>query len=270
MTGVPDWMHAIFGQTLVLAVGATRIAAAFALMPLLSPETVPALVRNSIFLCFGIIVVTLQPQLTEMALPTVQWILVFGKEALVGVVIGFFFGTMLWAFEAAGQIIDAKVGATMAQIVDPLSGHQTSLTGEFLARLANFVFMFSGGLLLMVGTILDSYALWPIGSLTPVLSLRSLSLFEGEFSRLMTIAVMLASPALVVLFLVDAGLGLANRYAPQLNVFALGLAIKAWIATAVLVAMMTGLVQVLLNEMGARPAVILQVLKAMARTAGGP
>lgn len=268
MNGVPDWMNAIFGQTLVLAVGATRIAAAFALMPLLSPETVPPLVRNSIFLCFGIIVVTLQPQLTEMALPTVQWILVFGKEALVGVVIGFFFGTMLWAFESAGQIIDAKVGATMAQIVDPLSGHQTSLTGEFLARLANFVFMFAGGLLLMVGTILDSYVLWPIGSLTPVLSLRSLSLFEGEFARLMTMAVMLASPALVVLFLVDAGLGLANRYAPQLNVFALGLAIKAWIATAVLVAMMTGLVQVLLNEMGARPAVILQVLKTMARTAG--
>jgi type III secretion protein T len=179
------------------------------------------------------------------------------------VVIGFFFGTMLWAFEAAGQIIDAKVGATMAQIVDPLSGHQTSLTGEFLARLANFVFMFSGGLLLMVGVVLDSYAVWPIGSLTPVLSLRSLSLFEGEFSRLMVLAVMLATPALAILYLVDGGLGLVNRYAPQLNVFSLGLAIKSWIATAVVLAMLTGLVQLLLNEIGARPSTILQVLRAM-------
>jgi type III secretion protein T len=234
----PDWLSAIFANTMVLAVGATRIAAAFMLLPLLSPETVPPLVRNSIFLAFG-------------------------KEALIGVVIGFFFGTMLWAFEAAGQIIDAKVGATMAQIVDPLSGHQTSLNGEFLARLANFVFMFSGGLLLLVGTILDSYAIWPIGSLTPVLSLRSLALFEGEFSRLMVLAVMLATPALAILYLVDGGLGLINRYAPQLNVFALGLAIKSWIATAVILAMLTGLVQLLLNEIGARPSTVLQVLKAM-------
>ena len=259
----PDWLSAIFANTMVLAVGATRIAAAFMLLPLLSPETVPALVRNSIFLAFGIIVITLQPQIAHSDLPTVQWILIFGKEALFGVVIGFFFGTMLWAFEAAGQIIDAKVGATMAQIVDPLSGHQTSLTGEFLARLANFVFMFSGGLLLLVGVILDSYAVWPIGSLTPVLSLRSLSLFEGEFSRLMVLAVMLATPALAILYLVDGGLGLVNRYAPQLNVFSLGLAIKSWIATAVILAMLTGLVQLLLNEIGARPSTILQVLKAM-------
>lgn len=261
--GAPDWLSAIFANTLVLAVGATRIAAAFMLLPLLSPETVPALVRNSIFLAFGIVVVTLQPQVAHSDLPTVQWILIFGKEALIGVVIGFFFGTMLWAFEAAGQIIDAKVGATMAQIVDPLSGHQTSLTGEFLARLANFVFMFSGGLLLLVGVILDSYAVWPIGSLTPVLSLRSLALFEGEFARLMVLAVMLATPALAVLYLVDGGLGLVNRYAPQLNVFSLGLAIKSWIATAVVLAMTTGLVQLLLNEIGARPSTILQVLRAM-------
>jgi type III secretion protein T len=248
--GAPDWLSAIFANTMVLAVGATRIAAAFMLLPLLSPETVPPLVRNSIFLAHS-------------DLPTVQWILIFGKEALIGVVIGFFFGTMLWAFEAAGQIIDAKVGATMAQIVDPLSGHQTSLNGEFLARLANFVFMFSGGLLLLVGTILDSYSIWPIGSLTPVLSLRSLALFEGEFSRLMVLAVMLATPALAILYLVDGGLGLINRYAPQLNVFSLGLAIKSWIATAVILAMLTGLVQLLLNEIGARPSTILQVLKAM-------
>jgi type III secretion protein T len=261
--GAPDWLSAIFANTMVLAVGATRIAAAFMLLPLLSPETVPPLVRNSIFLAFGVIVITLQPQIAHSDLPTVQWILIFGKEALIGVVIGFFFGTMLWAFEAAGQIIDAKVGATMAQIVDPLSGHQTSLNGEFLARLANFVFMFSGGLLLLVGTILDSYAIWPIGSLTPVLSLRGLSLFEGEFSRLMVLAVMLATPALAILYLVDGGLGLINRYAPQLNVFSLGLAIKSWIATAVILAMLTGLVQLLLNEIGARPSTILQVLRAM-------
>lgn len=260
-----EGLDSLFDNAILVAVSTTRVATTFLLMPLLSPQTVPAMVRNSIFLIFGLAVLTMQPQVAQMTLPTVQWILLFGKEALVGVVIGFFFATMLWAFEAAGQIIDTKVGATMAQVVDPLSGHQTSLNGEFLGRLANFVFMFSGGLLLLVGTILDSFVIWPIGSLTPVLTMSSLSLFEGEFTRLMTLAVLFASPVLVVLFVTDGALGLVNRYAPQLNVFSLSLSIKAWLATLIILIMMTGLVQTLLNEIMGRHDTVLEVLKAMGR-----
>jgi len=263
-----EGLDSLFDNAILVAVSTTRVATTFLLMPLLSPQTVPAMVRNSIFLVFGLAVLTMQPQVTQMTLPTVQWILLFGKEALVGVVIGFFFATMLWAFEAAGQIIDTKVGATMAQVVDPLSGHQTSLNGEFLGRLANFVFMFSGGLLLLVGTILDSFVIWPIGSLTPVLTMSSLSLFEGEFTRLMTLAVLFASPVLVVLFVTDGALGLVNRYAPQLNVFSLSLSIKAWLATLIILIMMTGLVQTLLNEIMGRHDTVLEVLKAMGRRSG--
>lgn len=260
-----EGLDSLFDNAILVAVSTTRVATTFLLMPLLSPQTVPAMVRNSIFLVFGLAVLTMQPQVAQMTLPTVQWILLFGKEALVGVVIGFFFATMLWAFEAAGQIIDTKVGATMAQVVDPLSGHQTSLNGEFLGRLANFVFMFSGGLLLLVGTILDSFVIWPIGSLTPVLTMSSLSLFEGEFTRLMTLAVLFASPVLVVLFVTDGALGLVNRYAPQLNVFSLSLSIKAWLATLIILIMMTGLMQTLLNEIMGRHDTVLEVLKAMGR-----
>lgn len=260
-----EGLDSLFDNAILVAVSTTRVATTFLLMPLLSPQTVPAMVRNSIFLVFGLAVLTMQPQVAQMTLPTVQWILLFGKEALVGVVIGFFFATMLWAFEAAGQIIDTKVGATMAQVVDPLSGHQTSLNGEFLGRMANFVFMFSGGLLLLVGTILDSFVIWPIGSLTPVLTMSSLSLFEGEFTRLMTLAVLFASPVLVVLFVTDGALGLVNRYAPQLNVFSLSLSIKAWLATLIILIMMTGLVQTLLNEIMGRHDTVLEVLKAMGR-----
>ncbi len=263
-----EGLDSLFDNAILVAVSTTRVATTFLLMPLLSPQTVPAMVRNSIFLVFGLAVLTMQPQVAQMTLPTVQWILLFGKEALVGVVIGFFFATMLWAFEAAGQIIDTKVGATMAQVVDPLSGHQTSLNGEFLGRLANFVFMFSGGLLLLVGTILDSFVIWPIGSLTPALTMSSLSLFEGEFTRLMTLAVLFASPVLVVLFVTDGALGLVNRYAPQLNVFSLSLSIKAWLATLIILIMMTGLVQTLLNEIMGRHDTVLEVLKAMGRRSG--
>jgi type III secretion protein T len=261
-----DFITGIGDNALLVAISATRVSAAFLLLPLLSPDVVPALVRNSIFLIFGLIVLTMQPQIHELGLAPVQWMLLFGKEALIGITIGFFFSTLLWAFESAGQIIDAKVGATIGQVIDPLTGNQTSLHGEFLGRLGNFVFMFSGGLLLLVGVILDSYAIWPIGSIKPVLTMHSLSLFEGEFSRLMTMAVLLASPVLVILFVVDAGLGLVNRFAPQLNVFSLSLSIKSWLATSIVLALLTTLVQMMMNEILERPGVVLNILKAMGRS----
>lgn len=258
-------LQPFFGQSLLVGLALTRIATAFVLLPLLSQETVPALVRNSLFLAFGLIVLAYQPQILSMQLSIPQLMTLFAKEAFVGLVIGFLFGTLLWAFEAAGQIIDTKVGATMAQVVDPLSGHTTSLNGEFLGRLANFVFMFSGGLLLLVGVILESYAVWPISELAPALKPAGVRVFETEFSRLLTYAVVFAAPALVVLFVVDAGLGLVNRYAPQLNVFSLGMAIKAWLATFILLAIAGGLIQLLMNDMASRSDFVLNVLRAIVR-----
>lgn len=260
-----EFLQPLFSQTLLVGLALTRVAAAFALVPLLSPETVPPLVRNSLFLAFGLIILAYQPDLLAAQLTTPQALTLFAKEAFVGVVIGFLFGTLLWAFEAAGQIIDTKVGATMAQVVDPLSGHQTSLNGEFLGRMANFVFIFSGGLLLMVGVILESYAIWPITQLAPQLKPAGVGVFETEFSRLLTYAVVFAAPALVVLFVVDAGLGLINRFAPQLNVFSLGMAIKSWLATAVLLATAAGLIQVLLSDMAQRGPYIIDVLRSIVR-----
>jgi type III secretory pathway component EscT len=143
-------------QILLLGVGTARIACAFVMLPLFANETVPALVRNSIFIGMGLVSLALQPPFDMTAVSATGWVAIFAKEAFVGLIIGFFFGSVLWSLEAAGQIIDTKVGATMAQIVDPLSGHQTSLNGAFLGRLANIVFIFSGGLSLIMRVLIDS------------------------------------------------------------------------------------------------------------------
>ena len=254
-----------YGQALLLAIGVTRVATAFVVLRILSADTVPPLVRNSLFLGFGLIVLALQPDVFALHLTTPGWIALFLREALIGLIVGFFFGTILWAFESAGQIIDAKSGATMAQIVDPLTGAQTSLNGALLGRLANFVFMFSGGLLLLVTALLDSYAVWPIAAAAPSLKPGGVALFEGEFSRLMTLAIMFSAPAVVVLTVVEAGMGLVNRFAPQLNVFSMSLSIKAWLSTLVILATAGLLVQTLVNEVFARPEAIRHVLQVLGR-----
>lgn len=256
-------MGAWADQLLLLGVATTRIAVAFLLLPLFSNEVMPPTVRNSVLISLGLVSLALQPALDMGALTVVGWLSLYAKEVLVGLIIGFFFGSVLYAMEAAGQIIDAKVGSTMAQVVDPLSGHQTSLNGAFLGRLANLVFIFSGGLSLLLLVLVESFALWPISATLPRLAPEGLVLFEVEFGRLMVLATLLAAPILTVLFVIDAGLGLVNRFAQQLNVFQLSMSIKSWTVTALLLLLVPAYVGAVLEDVMSRRQVLTDLLKGL-------
>jgi type III secretion protein T len=248
---------------LLLGLCTTRVAVAFLLLPLLSPDVVPAMVRNALFLSMALLSLALQAAPDTGGWTAMQWALALAKEAFVGGTIGFFFGGMLWAFEAAGQVIDTKAGSSMAQVLDPLSGHQTSLTGAFLARLASWVFMAAGGLMLLVSTVLDSYVLWPLAAPWPALQPAGAQLFEAEFGRILRLTLLVAAPALVLLYVVDGVLGLVNRFAQQLNVFALSLSLKAVLAHWILWIQVALLVDLLQAELLRRPGVVLDTLKAL-------
>ncbi|MBV7256967.1 type III secretion system export apparatus subunit SctT [Pacificimonas sp. WHA3] len=248
---------------LILAVAIVRVAGAFLIVPAFSPDTIPPLVRNSIFVALGLVAAVMSPGLATLAPSAAEWAILFVKEALIGVAIGFFFAAVLWAFEAAGQIIDTKVGLGMASVVDPLSGHQSSVTGQFLGRLANFLFMAAGGFMLLIGTLLESYAIWPITEIMPDFRVATVRLFESEFQRLLTIAVLVAAPVLTILLALDFALGLVNRYAQQLNVFSLSMALKGLLATLVLLIMLGTLVETVLDDIASRPGIARAVLKSM-------
>lgn len=235
---------------LLAALASTRIAVAFMLLPIFSPETVPALVRNAIFLSFGVITLAVQPAITPQLWTAPQWIGLFLREALLGVGFGVLLGAVLWAFEAAGQIVDAKVGATLAQVADPLSGHQTSLSGALLGRLASFVFMAAGGFMMFVGVLVESFAVWPLAQTGLALGRASLRLFETAFAHFAVVSFLIAAPCLVVMYVVDLALGLVNRFAPQLNLIGISMSLKAVGATVVWLLLFGVLVDALVAHIG--------------------
>ena len=253
-------------QVLVLGISLTRIAVAYLILPIFSGQLIPPLVRNSIFVSLGLITLLINPVDALPDASTAHWIQVFASEVFIGLAIGVFFGIFLWAFEAAGILIDSAVGSTIGQVYDPVSGHEVTLYGEFLGRWANFLFMASGGLLLLTGAVLQSYAMWPIG--VPLADLRtaSITLFETEFSRFLTLTVMLASPLLLVTFLVDISMGLINRFAPQLNVLFLSMSIKGFAAALILMLMLSTLTGIFVTELQTNSSEVLEAVKRLFAT----
>ena len=261
LLGAIPWLQ----QLLLVGLVATRFATAFALVPIFSDEIMPTTVRNSLIFTFGLIAFSLQMPPDVQALTPAGWAALFAKEALAGGTIGLFFGTILWAMTSAGELIDNKIGATGAQLSVPVGGFQTGLTGGFFARLGNYVFVGAGGITVLVGAVMESYALWPLQSAAPALDLAKAGFFEGEFGRFFVLVVLLSGPFLVVLYIADAGLGLVNRFAQQLNVFALAAPIKSALAVLMLIPMVPVLVDAVLHDLSERALVASGVLTQLAR-----
>lgn len=218
-------------------------------LPLFSNEAIPSLVRNSVFVTLALIAIVVQPAVDVAAFSTGQWISLFAKEAFIGIAIGIFFGVYLWAFEAAGVLIDTQVGSAMAMVFDPLSGHEVTLFGEFLSLWINYLFLAVGGLLLLVSAVLNSYVAFPLADpVSTSLSAASLTLFESEFGTFVTFALMIASPFIIVIFAIDLSMGLINRYAQQLNVLFLSMSLKSLAAMLMLMVMLPFLMDVLIDQ----------------------
>jgi type III secretion protein T len=248
---------------LLLGLSATRVAVAFLLVPLFTAELIPALVRNAMFMAIALLSLAMQPSGAPLVLSTWQWITMFAKEVFIGATLGFFFAGVMWAFEAGGQVIDTKVGSTQAQVSDPLSGHQTSLYGALFARLASYVFMAGGGFMVFIGALLESYATWPVRLPMPSLQEGGARLFESELGRIMLLTLVVAAPALVLLYMLDGVLGLINRFAQQLNVTTLAMSLKAVAAIWIVWIQIASLVQLLQEDLLSRGGVALRTLRAL-------
>jgi type III secretion protein T len=248
-------------QLLIVGVAATRFAFAFVFVPVFSRDVMPGTVRNSIIVTFGLVALAVQPDFAPEHLSAMDWARMLLKEAVAGGIIGLFFGTVMWALSAAGEIIDTKVGATIGQLVDPLSGTTTSLTGVLLSRFAEVVFVTAGGLTLLVGTVMGSYLLWPLGPGGLAIDMRAVQFFEGEFGRLFALAFIFAAPVLTVLYVVDAALGFLNRFAQSFNVFAMSMPIKAAAAVFVVILTIPLLAQAIVAELSTREEIAGGVLQ---------
>ena len=226
-----------------------RIVSAFGVLPLLSGRNIPALVRNSFYVSLSIMVYPIAAAAPATGATLAGWPLIVVKELFIGLYLGFVFSAVFWAMSAAGNLIDTKVGSSIAGILDPIQGHETSFTGDLLSQMAAWLFMASGAFTLFIELLMTSYTVWPVGHLLPALPAAGRQLVIGEFSSLLTTALMLAAPALVVLSLIDLALGLVNRYAQQLNVFSLTLPIKAWVATWIVMLSLGAFVEVVMRRL---------------------
>jgi type III secretion protein T len=240
-----------------------RLAALFVVFPMFAGEVVTGIVRNGVLLSLACVLYPLAAASVPSApLSGFAWIFLVFKETFIGLVMGFVVSIFLWVVESVGHLIDFQTGASNSTTFDPLTNTEAGPTSRFLVQLVIVLFLTSGGFLTLLGVIFDSYRVWPVFSFYPDMSAAVESFFLRQTDTLMLLTVKLAAPIVMILVVAELGLGLVNRFAPQLNVFSLAMPIKGALAVLMLVTFLSFLYDSL-RQFLAPDQALLRVLRAI-------
>ncbi|MVW70471.1 type III secretion system export apparatus subunit SctT [Bordetella sp. 15P40C-2] len=225
-----------------LALTQPRILAMCVMLPLFTRQVMPGMLRYGICAALGLILApALSPEYAALDLQALDFLLIIAKEIFIGLVLGWMAAIPFWIFEAVGFVIDNQRGASMGAILNPATGSDSSPLGILFNQAYIVFFLVSGGFGLTLTMLYDSFLLWDLWHWTPALRAESVPLMLDQFSKLMRMTLLWASPAVIAMFLAELGLALASRFAPQLQVFFLAMPIKSALALLVLVLYMSTL-----------------------------
>lgn len=225
-----------------LALTQPRILALFLVLPVFNAQLIPGLLRWSLACVVGLLMVpVLHTQVGALEPSAPLLLALIAKEALIGLALGYLAAIPFWVFEAVGFLIDNQRGASIASTLNPLTGNDTSPLGLLCNQAFIVFFMMTGGMLLLLGLLYDSFALWGVAQWWPHWQAEAGVLWLGQLDRLVRLGLLLAAPALVAMFLVELGLALVSRFAPQLQVFFMAMPLKSALAMLVLMLYATAL-----------------------------
>lgn len=240
-------MDTILPSLTVLLLIVARVSAFFVVLPLFSHRTIPASHRIAFAVVLSwMMYYTLDVEPFEI---NGDYILLIIKEVIFGLFIGLLAYIIMSAVQIAGGFIDFQMGFAMANVIDPQTGTQSPLIGQFLNTLALLLLLALNGHHLLLDGIFYSYQFMPMEMIWPAFGQENyVEFIMNTFAGVFAVAFQMSIPIVATIFLVDIALGITARTVPQLNIFVIGFPIKIAVGFLVLVVMM-GVLMAVVQEM---------------------
>ncbi|MDR0678754.1 MAG: flagellar biosynthetic protein FliR, partial [Puniceicoccales bacterium] len=147
----------------IVVVGVVRMGAVFAMLPFFGKRSVMGMGRNSWILGLAIFTypifarVPIDPNVSLSAI-----VFLAAKETAVGTILGFLGSFIFFVVEGVGNLIDVQRGASAASLFSAFNESQTTVTADFFVQIVLLLFFITGGFLLTLDIIYQSYVVWPV------------------------------------------------------------------------------------------------------------
>lgn len=205
--------------------------------PFFGALNAPTHVRIGLTLLLAVILAVGAP--VPESLPATGLAVVILREMAIGLAIAMAVRVLFAAAEFAGHFIGYQIGLSLGSLIDPQSGVRNNVLAMLYANVIVVLCLATNVHHLLIDAMADSYAALPIGVGAVSDSIAT------SVSRLLGIVFVLglriSAPVVVVLVLVEFGLGLLARVAPSLNVIIAGAPVRIVAGLLVLAASLIGL-----------------------------
>ena len=199
-----------------------RVGALMLTAPYFSERAIPTRAKLGFALVLTLVVMPAVP-IGSLVVPTsaaASVVLIF-REVLIGIIIGYAAQTVFAGILLAGQVASFQMGLALARAFDPSSGTQSTVVATFYRWAGLATFLVIDGHHHLIRGVAGSYRTVGIGQAT--FDGTALQIVMDLLGNLFRIAIQVAAPAVVVLFITQSVLALMNRAIPQMHVFLVGL-----------------------------------------------
>ena len=147
------------------------------------------------------------------------------KEVSVGLLIGLAAQMCTSIVLFAGRIIDMEVGLSMANVFDPTTNEQASITGALMQYGVMMILYTTGLHRFLLKALMETFILIPVGNahINTDRLLESLIAFLGDY---IIIGFRVCLPVFASITLMNIVLGLLAKLAPQMNMSSVGIQLK--------------------------------------------
>lgn len=209
-----------------------RISAFIVSAPFLSNVNIPRKVKAGLAVFLGLVVVS------ATAYEPLEYIGVIGfagvviKEMAVGLALGYISSICMYIVNFAGQFIDMEIGFSMANVMDPSTRIQSTVTGNYYSYMVMFMMFVTNMHYYVIEAILDSFKFVPIGQV--VLHDQMYKVAVKFMSDYFLIGFRIVLPVFAAILLINIVLGILVRVAPQMNMFVIGMQLKIFVGLIIL------------------------------------
>lgn len=231
----------------------TRVSIIMFMLPVFNTNNIPMLVKGSITIIFTLGVwphLSLSGQ--YMPPHPFDMVLMLLGEVFIGLVLGMAVNFLFMGIQSGGELLGFQMGFTMINFADPLTGNNTGITAFFLWMTSILTFLALDGHLYMIKGFAASFSILPPGAL--YISDNLLWEVLDLSAQVFVLALKIAAPVMIAIFLVEAALGLVARTSPQIHIMEFGFPIKIGVGfffVGLLLVIMSQQIEVFINGMDA-------------------
>jgi len=201
-----------------------RVLALLGASPLFSESSIPVTVKIGVGVMLTLAIAPALGPMPAVPLTSYDALLLLVQQLLIGLSMGMVMRFVFAAVQTAGEFVGLQMGLSFASLFDPSIGANTAVLSRLLNIFAMLIFLALDGHLLLLAALVRSFQTLPVAVGT--LDINGWGVLLQWASAIFNYGLLLALPLICALLTMNLAMGILNRSAPQLTVFAVGFPIS--------------------------------------------